>query len=132
MHLRSALDLLQALPQTRERDERELDLQIALVNPLMGWKGIAAPETDQAEIRALELCERIGESERVFPVLYGRYAIPFVAGQVTESLGIAEEISRRAELQSNPVPKVAAYRSLANNMMLMGRLDDARRQIDLA
>jgi predicted ATPase len=43
-HLTTALELLKPLPNTLERSQQELTLQIALGVPLMATKGFAAPE----------------------------------------------------------------------------------------
>src|SRR6185295_17134969 len=57
-HLTHALDLLQAEPDTPERAEREVALQVALGGPLMAVKGRGAPEVEHAYTRAQELCRR--------------------------------------------------------------------------
>ena len=46
-------------------------LQIALGVPLMATKGYAAPEVERAYTRARELCQQIGETPQLFPVLWG-------------------------------------------------------------
>ena len=51
-HLTAALELLKTLPDTPERTQQELTLQIALGQPLMATKGYAAPEVEQAYTRA--------------------------------------------------------------------------------
>ena len=43
-HLTTALELLKTLPDTPERAQQELTLQLALAAPLMATKGFAAPE----------------------------------------------------------------------------------------
>ena len=46
-HLRCGLTLLQTLPDTPERAQQELDLQLALGPVLMATQGLAAPEVEQ-------------------------------------------------------------------------------------
>ena len=70
-HLTAALELLKTLPDTPERAQQELTLQIALGVPLMATKGYAAPEVEQAYTRARELCQQVGETPQLFPVLFG-------------------------------------------------------------
>ena len=55
-HLTKGLELVRTLPQTSERDQQELDLQIALGPVLMAVKGYADPEVEQTYTRARELC----------------------------------------------------------------------------
>ena len=70
-HLTKALALLQTLPDTRERAQQELALHIALGPALMATKGYAAPEVEHAYARARELCQQVGETPQLFPVLWG-------------------------------------------------------------
>ena len=58
-------------PGDPERTQQELDLQIALGPALMATKGWAAPEVEQAYARARELCQQVGETPQLFPVLWG-------------------------------------------------------------
>jgi class 3 adenylate cyclase/predicted ATPase len=70
-HFSTALDLLQTLPESRERLDLELALQLALGPPLYATKGMGAPEVERAFRRARELCEQIGEAAQLFPALVG-------------------------------------------------------------
>src|SRR6202011_5106924 len=59
--LTAAIELLQRLPDSPERIQRELLLQLALGSasiPVTGW---AASEVERAYTRSRELCERLGE-----------------------------------------------------------------------
>lgn len=55
-HLSRGLELLQHLPGSLERIERELAMQIALGAALRNTKAFGAPDTEHAYLRALELC----------------------------------------------------------------------------
>ena len=81
-HLTKGLELLKTLPDTPERAQQELALQIALGSPLMATKGYAAPEVAQAYTRARELCQQVGETPQLFPVLCGTMGVLCVAGGV--------------------------------------------------
>jgi predicted ATPase len=70
-HLTKGLDLLKTLPDTFERAQYELTLQIALGAPLIATKGYAASAVEEAYTRALELCRQMGEPPQLFPVLWG-------------------------------------------------------------
>src|SRR5262249_43147063 len=56
-HLRQGLELLQTLPETPERFQREVDMLIALGASLLTVKGSAAPEVGQTYTRARHLCQ---------------------------------------------------------------------------
>ncbi len=70
-HFTTALDLLQTLADSPERSQQELVLQVALGAPLIATKGYAAPEVGKVYIRAQELCEEVGDTPELFPVLWG-------------------------------------------------------------
>ena len=61
-HLTKGLELLTSLPDTPERTQRELILQIALGTPLIVTKSQAAPEVERVYARARELCQQLGET----------------------------------------------------------------------
>ncbi len=65
-HLTKGLELLKALPDTPERAQQELIIQLALGTPLMAVKGFAAPEVEKTYARALELCQQMGETPQLF------------------------------------------------------------------
>jgi predicted ATPase len=54
-HLVKGIELLSGLPDTLERDQKELELQLTLGPALMAAKGQAAPEARRAYTRAREL-----------------------------------------------------------------------------
>ena len=72
-HYSRALTLIRELPESTERDRQELEFQIGLCTPLMLIHGFASPETVEAYDRALALCEKLGETEQLFPVLFGQW-----------------------------------------------------------
>ena len=95
--LRQGLELLETLPDPSARQEREIDLQIALGGALIAAKGQAAPETGRAYARAHELCGRFGDPGRLFPVLFGRWVFHLVRAEHAAAQDIAEELLRSAE-----------------------------------
>jgi class 3 adenylate cyclase len=70
-HLQKGLELLSDLPETPDRDQREVDLRVAVGVALIATKGYAAPETGEAYTRARELCARLDDPPQIFQVLYG-------------------------------------------------------------
>ena len=68
---RRGLVLVEALSDTRERAERELDLQMALGPALVATKLGGHPDIGRAYARALELCRQLGDHPRELTVLRG-------------------------------------------------------------
>lgn len=69
--LTTALELLQAQPDSAERAGQELAVQTALGLAFIATKSYGAPEVVQAYTRARELCQQLGETSQLFPVLWG-------------------------------------------------------------
>ncbi len=70
-HLTAALTLLPILPDTPERAQRELLLQVALGPVLIVTKGYAAAEVESVYLRARDLCQQLGETAQLFAALWG-------------------------------------------------------------
>jgi predicted ATPase len=66
-HFGAALDRLDTLPESPDRDKQELALRIALGSALTVAKGWAATEVETTYTRALELCHRLGDGPPLFP-----------------------------------------------------------------
>ena len=124
--LSKALELLNRLPDSVERDRKELDLRIDLTTPLIASKGFSAPEMGATIARSRELCEQLGETTRLFPVLYGQWVFHHVSGQVKKGLEFAQEAARLAESERSEVPKMAAYRPLGIGLICLGQPGVAR------
>ncbi|MBI4639200.1 MAG: hypothetical protein HY731_00795 [Candidatus Tectomicrobia bacterium] len=63
-HVTTALELLKALPETRERSQQELDCQTTLASALGATEGWSASEVERVYTRALELCRQVGDTSR--------------------------------------------------------------------
>jgi class 3 adenylate cyclase/tetratricopeptide (TPR) repeat protein len=70
-HLRRGLGLLEGLPESLERDERELQLQMSLGAPLIATGSYGDPDLERAYERALELSRRIGAGPPLFRPIFG-------------------------------------------------------------
>ena len=90
-HFRRALRLLDRFADDATRRAKELDLRINLVSPLMASKGYSAPEVDDTIARALALARDAGEASRVFPLMYGRWALDQVTGNLFRSRDLAQQ-----------------------------------------
>jgi len=53
------------LPDTPDRAQQELTLQVALGGPLAATKGYAAPEVEETYTRARDLCRQVGETPQL-------------------------------------------------------------------
>ena len=104
--LSRALDQIATLPSTTALRREQIELQVALINPLMHVKGYGAPETRAAAERARFLIEEAksrGESpedpELLFSVLHGFAMVNLVTFNGKALRALAEQFLALAEAQ---------------------------------
>ncbi len=118
--LRRALDLLLSLPEDADRQSSELDLRIEFGQVLMATKGYMVAETEQNFLRALQLCETVGATARMFPVLYGRWSALYASGHARRSKELAESVMRLAEQHGDDGVLALAHRVMGTSSMVCG------------
>ncbi|MCH9051834.1 MAG: AAA family ATPase [Proteobacteria bacterium] len=108
-HLTKGLELIKRLPETPERAKRELGLHLTLGPALMAVKGFAAPEVEQAYLRARTLCRQVGEPAQLFTVTWGLWLNFQMRGQLKTAQGLADEVLALAEGQADPALRLQAH-----------------------
>jgi predicted ATPase len=125
-HLTKGLEVLKTLPDTPERTQQELDLQTLLGSALMATKGYAAPEVEHTYARARELCQRVGETPRLFPVLWGLWAFYLVRAELQTARVLGEQLLRLAQSAQDPALLLEAHYALGDTLFWLGELIPAR------
>jgi class 3 adenylate cyclase len=129
-HLTRGLEALQTLPESPERDRRELAFQIAIGTPLIAVHGYSAPETGAAYKRARVLCERLGEAEPLAATLSGEFVFYFVRGNYPMMRRLTDEARQVAERLPNPVIRLAGHRLAGITAMHFGSFSEARSEFE--
>jgi predicted ATPase len=124
-HYRLGLDLLQSLPETRERDDQEIRMNVGLGMALERTKGSGAPQVDSHFERAQRLCQQTGNPSQLFTALYGRYRCWQLQGQHGRSLELAKELLALAGREQNPGFLAASHRSLGRVLFYQGKHAEA-------
>jgi class 3 adenylate cyclase/predicted ATPase len=127
-HLTTALELLKTLPDTPERSQQELALHITLGAPLMATKGYAAPEVGKAYSRARELCQQVGETPQLFPVLHGLWNFYVTGGELKAAHELGEQLLSLAQSLHDPTLLLEAHRALGETCFWLGEFVLAREQ----
>jgi predicted ATPase/class 3 adenylate cyclase len=130
--LTKALVLISELPESRERERRELDLQTALGRALMTTKGYAAPETGEAYARARRLCEDLGDTATLVRVGYGQYLYHLIRAETSQCHQVATEIQSFAEKTGSDEARILGHRTLGLSLYELGRLPAARSELETA
>jgi predicted ATPase len=117
---RKALQLLDALPETRERIKQEIDIQLALGIPLIAVQGYASAETRVAFSRARSLCLQLGDIPEYFQALFGLWGHSWMGGKNDDALRLADEFLSRSRASSQPVPLMVAHRVMGSTLLTIG------------
>jgi class 3 adenylate cyclase/predicted ATPase len=129
-HLVGALELLKRLPETAERDQRELAILTALGPPLMVTKGWGAPEAEQRHLRAGELSRRSGTPAQRFASMIGLFGLALVQGQLEVARQREPQLLSFAEQQQDPTFMLEAHHSSWSVALSRGELAQAESHVE--
>jgi class 3 adenylate cyclase/predicted ATPase len=129
-HFTKGLELLEALPETPERVQQELTLQLALGAPLLLIKGSAAPEVAHAYARAQELCQEVGNSPQRFSALIGLGRFHFSRARLLTARELAEQCFALAQHLQDPVSLQEAHIALGSTLIHLGELRSAQAHLE--
>ncbi len=129
-HLTEGLELLKTLPDTPERAQQELTLQIALGVPLTTTKGYATLEVEKAYTRARELCRQVGETPQLFPVLRGLWRFYIARGKLQTARELGEQLLSLAQSIQDPAFLLPAHLALGETLLWLGELAPARAHLE--
>ena len=97
-HLTKAQELLLTLPESPERLQQELALQVALGTPLIATRGFASPEVGKVYERAHEICKLSGDAPQQFPVVWGLWVFYVACAEHGKAHELAHQCRRMARL----------------------------------
>jgi predicted ATPase len=129
-HCTKGLDCVRALPEGPDVARQELALQITIGVPLVATKGYGAPQAAAHYHRARELCERLGETQELLPVIYGQWLDSAAHGDYRTARGFGEELLHFAAQQEDAGPVVVGHRTIAWVDLLRGELDLSETHVD--
>jgi tetratricopeptide (TPR) repeat protein len=126
------LELLKTLPDTLERAQQELALQITLGAPLIATKGYGAPEVGKVYTRARELCRQVGKTPQLWQVLNGLRVFYNAQGELQMASELAEQIMRLAQSEQNPALLMVGHLVLGEVPYCSGEWAPARGHFERA
>jgi tetratricopeptide (TPR) repeat protein len=122
---RRGLGLVEALSDTRERAERELDFEMALGPALIATRSYSHPDVGRAYARAWELCRQLDDYSREFTALRGLQNHHSNLLEMEKAQHFAEEAMRVAERLDDTARLVGAHHSLGATLFWQGKLEPA-------
>jgi len=129
-HFERGLELLMQLPETREWNERELEMQMALGPALVATRGFADAGVGGAYARAWELCQRLGDITRLPLVLRGRQVFHLLHGDLNKAREFAKQFLDLAERERDPALTVGSCHALGQTLFQLGDLIAARETVE--
>jgi TOMM system kinase/cyclase fusion protein len=124
-HLSQGLEVLMTLPDTPERGRQELALRLALGTSLSVTKGWPDPGVGDAYSRAQHLCQQLGETAQLFPVLWGLWHFHAVRAEPQTARELGEQLLALAQQQQESAYFLAAHFMLGGALTNLGALVSA-------
>ncbi len=131
-HLQRGIELTGRLPLDAGRDRSELDFQLVLGPCLIATHGPAASTAVATFTRARELCERLGEPPEYLQVMFWLATVNVVRGELPQALEAVDGMPSAAETRGNRGALLNVIRGRAMILMFMGRIVEAREQLERA
>jgi predicted ATPase len=107
-----------------------LTLHIALGAALQVTKGHAAPEVEHAYTQARALCQQVGETPELVPVLFGLWRFYVTLLQLHTARELGETLLRLAQHADDPALAVIAYYALGWTWLCLGAFPAARQHLE--
>ncbi|MBI3247657.1 MAG: AAA family ATPase [Deltaproteobacteria bacterium] len=128
--LTTALELLNTLPASPVRDQRELTLQIALGVPLITTKGYGVPEVMSVYTRARELYEQLDGTQQLLPELFSLWRFYFIRGAYQIAHEMAARFPCLIENEQDPLLLLPGQLALGSTFFRLGELVTAREHLE--
>ena len=128
--LRAALDLLTALPETRDRHQQELSVLMTLGTALRPTTDDDGADMEQLYSRARALCEEIGDPTQLFRVLWGLWGVYNRRGDYQTMQAMGEQLFSLAQCLDDPDLVLEAHHALWTSLFSRGELVAARAHQD--
>lgn len=120
------LALLAKIPDSPERTRKELDLQVALAFSLLCTIGYAAPETGVNMAKAQQLCEQLGDTAQLFPIIFGLWVYHLCQGNMRSAREVAERLLAISRSMRDRAQIVMGHAAIAFTLQHQGELLDSR------
>jgi len=122
VHYLRALDLLGALPPSRERDRKELELRLGLGAPLFIVEGYTSARVRRNGLRTVELCRALEDDRNLFRALYDLQRNAFQSDEFQQASVYANELVGLGERTGDNPAEICGVFGLASIHLIRGEL----------
>jgi predicted ATPase len=117
-----ALGALGHLPENRDTLEQAIAIRIDLGATLRTIKKTSAPEVEQTYTQARELCQRLGDTPLLFPVLWGLCRVYHARGELHKAREVGEQLLSLAQSLQDPTLVLEAHHTQWATIFNLGEL----------
>ena len=126
---RRGLLALQTLPESQERDRRELELQMALGTSLVATEGYGTDAVSTVYERVQELGGRLGDTQSLLIAMYGSYVGSVARGDNRAAALIAEQASARFAREGDPTCRLILHCMAGIAAFQAGNFPEAQQEL---
>lgn len=128
--LRQCLELLRTLPERPVRDQKELEILLALSRAVVATEGYAAPEAGKIFHEARHLCDRMGQPPELVSVLYGQWSHSVMRADLRAARHFSEELLTLGEARHDDAWTVRGCRLSGLTCLARGDFAAARQFLE--
>jgi class 3 adenylate cyclase/tetratricopeptide (TPR) repeat protein len=131
-HTEQALEILAALPQTRERDRQELGFRFLAGGAYWAYKGYGSEEVEETFSRALELAAEIGDPAQTIYAVRGLFGCYYVRAEHERAQKLAERVLKLASESQDRADLMIGHMMLGSILYWRGEFRTARHELETA
>jgi tetratricopeptide (TPR) repeat protein len=96
----------------------------------MATRGHGDSEVERTYVQARELCQRVGETPKLFPILWGLSRVYNAQGKLQASRDLGEQLLSTAQRLQDPALLLEAHHTLWAILFTLGDLDAAQKHAE--
>jgi predicted ATPase len=129
-YFEQALKALEHMPEDRATLEQAIAIRIDLGPALRTIKRSSDPEVEQTYTQARELCQRLGDTPQLFPVLWGLCRTYHSRGELHKARELGEQLSSLAQSMQDPALILEAHHTQWSTLFNLGELLSAKEHFE--
>jgi predicted ATPase len=123
----AALDLVRSRPDDQRPLDLELGLEIRRSASSMNLYGYGHADVEAGFTRALGLCERIGPSAMIAPVMFGLWAFYIIGSHTAKAGALATQLLDIGTSSGDTLLMIGGHHASAGSSVMTGKLGDGVR-----
>lgn len=125
VHFKRSIELSLELPESFDRDRREIELQLAMGSAVIDAQGYSDPATQTAYQRVRDLCERIGDEYGVAEATAGLSIYATNRGHIEHGAELAKRILEIAHRHQDDSLELLGQIATAQPLLYQGRVAES-------